>query len=324
VDAVRTRFAPSPTGDLHLGGAFSALAAWALARQAGGRFVLRVEDIDRPRVVAGAEPRQLDDLRWLGLTWDEGPDAEGPVGPYRQSERGALYRAALEDLTAQGRTYPCDCSRAEIARVASAPHQGEEVAYPGTCRDKSPGRSFRRSPAIRLRLEATDEIPCVDRVVGPIAPSLLHATGDFVLQRGDGVFAYQVAVSADDLAMGITDVVRGSDLVPSTPRQILLMQLWKELGRLAWAAGARVPRYWHLPLVAGPDGSRLAKRTPGATVRDLREAGIAPEVVIGHLAEALGLSATSEAIPAADLARRLPATPTFQVEPWRIPATWPS
>jgi glutamyl-tRNA synthetase len=300
-----TRFAPSPTGDLHLGSAFTALASWAVAARAGGRFLLRVEDIDTPRVVAGAEARQLDDLSWLGIAWD------GEI--VRQSERQPLYDAALDQLTTLGLTYPCDCSRAEIARVASAPHAGEEIAYPGTCRDKSPSRSFRRPPAVRLRLASTDVIDYADQIAGPIPRDALHAAGDFVLRRGDGVYAYQLAVSVDDLAMGITDVVRGSDLIPSTPRQLLLMRL---LGASA------LPRYWHLPLVTGPDGDRLAKRTHGTTVRELREAGIPRDVVLGHLAFGLGLEPSPEAISGIRVLTRTGARPVFRREPWAIPSRW--
>lgn len=302
---MRTRFAPSPTGDLHLGGALTALGAWWMARSTGGTTVLRVEDLDRPRVVPGAEARQREDLAWLGLDWDEGPGTEGPVGPYRQTERIARYDAALLALEAMGRTYPCDCSRAEIARVASAPHEGEEIRYPGTCRDRDPARALRRPPSIRLRVEERDEVAWEDGVRGPIDPGLLRAGGDFVLRRADGVYAYQLAVAFDDLVMGVTDVVRGDDLVASTPRQLLLMRLWQQ-SALPGMSAHRLPRYWHVPLVRAPDGTRLAKRTPGATVREARAAGVPPAVVVGRLACALGLTPSDSPILAADLARQGP------------------
>ena len=317
---MRTRFAPSPTGDLHLGGAFTALAAWWLARSSAGSTVLRVEDLDRPRVVAGAEERQREDLAWLGLDWDEEPGTAGKVGPYRQSERTSLYDEALAHLAAQGRTYPCDCSRAEIARAVSAPHEGEEVTYPGTCRDKDPARSLRRPAAIRLRLDARDEIEWGDCVAGEMSPRLLHATGDFVLRRGDGVYAYQLAVSVDDLAMGITDVVRGDDLLASTPRQLLLMQLWRADATASWAQGHEVPRYWHVPLVRDASGARLAKRTPLGTVRELREAGVPATTVVGQLAYGLGLLTSPAAVSARDLVGV--ALATFRKEPWALPVTW--
>jgi glutamyl-tRNA synthetase len=266
-----------------------------MARRAGGRFVVRVEDLDPPRVVKGSEARILDDLRWLGLDWDEGPDVGGPCAPYTQSARGPLYTAALEWLGARGLTYPCDCSRAEIARVALAPHAGEEARYPGICRDLDPGRKMKREPATRLRVPA-GELGFVDGVLGPYRHDVASVVGDFVLRRGDGVFAYQLAVTVDDLAMEITDVVRGADLLASTPRQILLARL----------LGAEAPRYWHVPLVVATDGSRLAKRTPGGTIRELREAGLRREAIVGPLREGLGLGATS-------------AWPT---SPWPIPEEW--
>jgi len=322
VRLVRTRFAPSPTGDLHLGGAFTALAAWWLARRTGGTAVLRVEDLDRPRVVPGAEARQLEDLAWLGLDWDEGPAGAGESGPYRQSERLAMYDEALSELARLGRTYACDCSRAEIARVASAPHAGEEIAYPGTCRDKAPERSMRRPPSIRVRIEETDEVPWVDGVVGAVDARLVHEVGDFVLRRGDGVYAYQLAVAADDLAMGMTDVVRGDDLVPSTPRQLLLMGLWQSTGRLSWANERATPRYWHLPLVRAADGERLAKRAAGTTIREVRAAGVSPETVIGQLACGLGILDAARLIRADELACIGEEHFAFRKEAWTIPRAW--
>jgi len=252
----RTRFAPSPTGDLHVGGALCALASHAIARADGGTFVVRMEDLDPPRVVAGSAERILDDLAWLGLEGDEGPRAGGPCAPYVQSARFSLYAGALAELEAAGLTYLCDCSRAEISRVASAPHEGEDAVYPGTCRAADPSRAMRRPPAVRFRGGAD-----VD---------------DFVLRRGDGVFSYQLAVSVDDLAMAIACVVRGADLAPSTPRQLAIMR----------ALGARedeVPRYVHLPLVRDARGERISKRTAGARVRALREGGVSAREVLDAL-----------------------------------------
>ena len=319
---VRTRFAPSPTGDLHLGGALTALAAWWLARSSGGSTVLRVEDLDRPRVVPGAEARQREDLTWLGLDWDEQPDGPGGFSPYRQSERAAHYDDALAALTTQGRTYPCDCSRAEIARVASAPHDGEELAYPGTCRTKDPTRSYRRPPAIRLRIEENDHVAWKDGVVGAVDPKLLRAAGDFVLRRGDGVYAYQLAVAADDLSMGITAVVRGDDLVSSTPRQLLLMNLWRSGGASPWALVHDLPAYWHLPLVRDPSGARLAKRTPRSTLRELRDAGISAGEVLGQLAYGLGILASPASTSSRDLVRTGAAAFSFRKTAWAPPPSW--
>lgn len=295
----RTRFAPSPTGDLHLGGALVALASWALARAAGGAFVVRVEDLDPPRVVAGSIARVLEDLAWLGLAWDEGPrpaggGAGGSCAPYTQSERGALYRAAIDALDARGLVYPCDCSRQEIARVASAPHAGEEVVYPGTCRARDPRRAFKRPPALRFR--APDRAFAWDDLVRGPTSERASVAGDFVLARGDGVYAYQLAVAVDDWAMRITDVVRGDDLLSSTPRQLALLEA---LG----VPAETIPRYGHVPLVRDADGARLAKRTPRSTVRALREEGAAPEAIVGTLARALGLGDGGPATPAAIAAR---------------------
>jgi len=279
-----TRFAPSPTGDLHLGGAWTALASWVVARRAGGRVRLRIEDIDRPRVVPGSRERIEQDLLWLGLDWDD--------APVLQSERTRLYERALAALTARGFVYPCDCSRAEIARAASAPHPGDETVYPGLCRDRDPARPMKRPPALRFRVPDTT-IAYDDAVAGPVAQDLAHDVGDFVLRRGDGVFAYQLAVVADDLATGITDVVRGADLLSSAPRQIAL----------ALALGAAPPRFAHVPMVVTPEGARIEKRAPGVTVRALRESGMPAEQIVGALAHGLGLAPTSAPATALAIAR---------------------
>jgi len=279
--AYRGRFAPSPTGDLHLGSAAAAIVAWCSARVAAGVLVLRVEDLDRPRVVPGVEERQLEDLRWLGLDWHEGPDVGGPRAPYRQSERGAAYEAAIAALAARDLVYLCDCSRADIARVASAPHPGEEgPRYPGTCRAHGmASRAWKRPPALRLRVPDRDVV-VQDALQGEIRQNVWRTVGDFVLRRGDSVHAYQLAVVVDDLAMGITEVVRGADLLASAPRQALLAEL----------LGGTPPRFAHLPMVTAPDAGRLAKRAGGATLRERRDAGVAAEQVVAVLARALGLA----------------------------------
>jgi len=290
----RGRFAPSPTGDLHLGSAAAALVAWLRARAADGAFVLRVEDIDTPRVVAGSEERQLDDLRWLGLDWDEGPDVGGPHAPYRQSEGGARYDTALAALDTQGRVFRCDCSRSEIARVASAPHAGDEgPRYPGTCRPLGMReRAWKRPPAIRFAVPP-GSIAVSDLWQGESAQDAAAVVGDFVLRRGDGLWSYQLACVVDDLAMGITEVVRGTDLLASAPRQIVL----------ARALGREPPAFAHLPLVVAADGSRLAKRDGGTTLREWRQAGRAADAVIGLLAWALGLRTTAAPLTARALLR---------------------
>lgn len=228
---------------------------------------MRVEDLDPPRVVEGSERAILEDLRWLALDGERAP---------AQSTRSAAYQDAIAALHRKDLVYPCDCSRQDIARVASAPHPGEEIAYPGTCRDLDPRRTYKRPPAFRFRA-SNEPIAWEDRVLGQQSGSPAVA-GDFVLVRGDGVFSYQLAVAVDDGAM-ITDVVRGNDLLSSTPRQIDLLR----------ALESSVPRYGHLPLVRASDGSRLAKRTPGAIVRDLRGRGISPGDVIEVLGASLGL-----------------------------------
>jgi len=291
----RGRFAPSPTGDLHLGGASTALCAWLAARAAGGVLVMRIEDIDTPRVRAGMQSRILEDLRWLGLDWDEGPDVGGNHGPYLQSERTALYHAALELLERQGTTFRCDCSRADIARAASAPHPGEEgPLYPGTCRRLPPDRSFRRAPAVRLAVPDRS-VRFFDEVFGDQSQHVASQCGDFVLRRGDGIYAYQLAVVVDDITQGITEVVRGADLLASTARQRLLMEL----------LGASPPRFAHAPLVVNTDGTRLAKRARGTPVRDYRDAGVDPRELITLLARALRLAdASDRRLSPADLVER--------------------
>ncbi|MDC3953147.1 tRNA glutamyl-Q(34) synthetase GluQRS [Polyangium jinanense] len=279
--AYRGRFAPSPTGALHLGSAAAAIFCAAAAQQAGGTLVLRMEDIDRPRVVPGAAEAILDDLAWLGLRWDESP-LRGPFAPYVQSERLALYEAALDDLAARGLVYYCDCSRAEIARVASAPHAGEEgPRYPGTCRPFGMRkRDFRRPPAVRLAVPDDDRaiITVHDRVLGTYTEHVGVVTGDFVLRRGDGVFAYQLAVVVDDLHMQITDVVRGGDLASSSARQILLGTLLR----------GTPPTFAHVPLLVADDGSRLAKRDKLMALRDHRAAGSDPRALVRAIAHAYG------------------------------------
>lgn len=276
----RGRFAPSPTGDLHLGSAAAALVAWLRARTEGGRLVLRVEDIDAPRVVAGSEARQLHDLRWLGLDWDEGPDVGGPHAPYRQSQRIARYDAAIEALAARGLVYLCDCSRREIAGIASAPHAGEEgPRYPGTCRGSGMrARAFKRPPAVRLALPDR-EVAIEDVLQGALRQNPSREVGDFVLRRGDGVHAYQLAVVVDDLAMEVTEVVRGIDLLSSAPRQALLAEM----------LGGRAPHFAHLPLLVDAHGERLQKRAPRHTLAGQRERAVSPAQVVARLGRALGL-----------------------------------
>lgn len=281
----RGRFAPSPTGAAHLGTARTALVAWLRARQAGGSFVMRVEDLDGPRVVPGSAEGILADLRWLGLSWDEGPDVGGPLGPYLQSQCFDRYAAALERLRIAGHVYPCTCSRKEIAAIASAP-DGEELVYPGTCR--AGATHPERVPSFRFRFDAQPSF--VDGVFGQRS---FPSCGDFILMRADGVFAYQLAVVLDDIAMGITEVVRGEDLLSSTPRQLALIA----------ALGAEPPSYFHVPLVLDESGERLGKRHGSLALSALRESGWTPERVVGLLGKSLGLDCPEE-ISAVDLVAR--------------------
>jgi glutamyl-tRNA synthetase len=283
----RGRFAPSPTGAMHLGNARTALLAWLDARSRGGAFLLRVEDLDRARLVPGAEGALLDDLAWLGIDWDEGPDRGGPYAPYRQSERVARYDAAVAELLAARRAFPCGCSRADVARAASAPHAEDEEGprYPGTCRGEEPGAvaaraaAAGRAPAIRFDGRGA-RFDFLDGLHGPVAAAR-DGIDDFVLRRADGTAAYQLAVAVDDAAMAVTHVVRGDDLLRSTPRQLALYQ----------ALGLPAPAFAHLPLLLAPGGERLAKRTRPATLAALRARGVPAAVVVGALAASAGLCA---------------------------------
>jgi glutamyl-Q tRNA(Asp) synthetase len=245
------RFAPSPTGPLHFGSLVTAVGSYCLARQAGGRWLLRIEDLDTPRVVAGAAEEIMRSLAVLGLEWD------GEV--VWQSQRISAYEAALARLRERGLVFACGCSRQEI--LASAPHPGEEgPVYPGTCRA---GLAAGRRPRA-LRIQVPDEVVCfADGLHGPVEQCLANAVGDFVLRRADGLFAYQLAVVVDDAESGVNQVVRGADLLTSTPRQIYLHA----------CLGNPLPHYVHLPLVVAPDGEKLSKRHGAVAVGSARERG---------------------------------------------------
>ncbi len=293
----RGRYAPSPTGEVHLGNASSALLAWLSIRARSGTFVMRMEDLDRPRVRPGLAGRILDDLAWLGLDWDEGPDRGGPHAPYDQGSRGALYRVAFERLREAGRVYPCFCSRSDVAAAASAPQlPGEERRYPGTCRGLTSFEVAERLQrgarhAWRFRVERDACPRFLDLVHGPWGAAE-SPPGDFVVWRSDEVAAYQVAVVVDDVAMEIDEVVRGADLLPSTAKQLLLYE----------ALGHSPPAFGHVPLLLGTDGARLSKRHAGTTLRELRERGLTPERIVGGLAYLLGLRRSVEPVSARSLA----------------------
>lgn len=277
----RGRYAPTPSGDLHLGNLRTAIVAWLHARASGGRILLRIDDLDVDRCSVAAEGRQLEDLAWLGLTWD------GP--PERQSERIDAYRAAADRLAGQGLAYPCFCSRAEVRAAASAPHGDEGPVYPGTCRDLDPAHAAERVAAgerhsLRLRTP-----PGVERfrdfVHGDVEIDVQAAAGDLVLVRSDGVIGYQLACAVDDARPQMTHVVRGEDLLASAAFQRVIMRL----------LDLEPPDYGHVPLLLGPDGARLAKRHGAITLRDHIAHGATPEGVVGMLAGMFGIGDGSPA-----------------------------
>ncbi|OAK55586.1 tRNA glutamyl-Q(34) synthetase GluQRS [Rhodococcoides kyotonense] len=284
------RFAPSPSGDLHLGNLRTALLAWLFARSTDRDFLMRIEDLDRVR--EGAEARQLADLQAIGLDWD------GPLT--RQSERTALYDDAIARLTASGMTYECFCTRREILEAASAPH-APDGAYPGTCRTLTAEEraSKTRPPALRLRADVTD-FSIDDVVLGRFHGQV----DDFVLRRVDGVAAYNLAVVVDDGEQGIDQVVRGDDLLTSSPRQAYLATLLE----------LPTPTYAHVPLALNAQGKRLAKRDGAVTLEDQAAMGLGPFDVLALLAQSLELAEPGEAVTVADLLARwdpskLPTTP---------------
>lgn len=297
---MRLRFAPSPTGQLHVGNARTALFNWLLARANGGTFILRIEDTDRERSTQASERAILDDLRWLGLTWDEGPEAAGAVGPYRQSERLATYRAWAERLGKADRAYYCFCTPAEIeAERQAALAAGAVPRYSGKCRSLSAAEATRRiitgTPAVvRFRVPDVDEFSFDDRVRGTVSVKR-EMIGDFVLLRADGMPAYNFAVVVDDILMGITHVIRGEDHVPNTPRQLMLYE----------AFGAPPPVFAHLSLVLGPDHAPLSKRHGATSVAEFRARGYLPEALVNYLA-LLGWSPGDDAelLTLSELARR--------------------
>lgn len=273
------RYAPSPTGRLHLGNLRTALLAEQDIRRQGGLFLLRMEDTDSPRNVTGADDQIIRDLEWLGVTFDEGPhlSPEGPAGPYRQSERWAIYEAAIRHLAKLGLVYPCHCSRKQLQSAASAPHGPDGIIYPGTCGKReqtadldeiltaaraNPGKN--QAVSLRFRASAIDSFEITDesRPDWRVVPAT--DTGDFVILRRDGLWAYQFVCAVDDALMGISRVVRGEDLMNSTPRQVAIMA----------ALGFKSPTYRHVPLLMDESGQRLSKRTDAASLDPLRAAGV--------------------------------------------------
>jgi glutamyl-tRNA synthetase len=269
----RGRLAPSPTGYLHLGHARTFWIAQERSRAAGGTLILRNDDLDAARCRPEFTAAMLEDLRWFGLSWSEGPDLGGPVAPYAQSERMPQYVAAFEKLRALGAIYPCTCSRQDVLRALGAPHAGEEEPiYPGTCRPlagNDQGQMARAEVNWRFRVPDGETLSFVDRALGPHTEIAGQDFGDFLVWRKDGFPSYQLACTVDDAAMGITEVVRGTDLLTSTCRQLLLYR----------ALALPVPDFYHCPLMTDARGIRLAKRDDALSLRTLRGHGATPEAL---------------------------------------------
>lgn len=281
------RFAPSPTGRMHAGNIFAALVAWLVAKSQGGRMVLRVEDLDRER----SKPRFVSDVQRdfesLGLTWDE--------GPYFQHDRDEAYRAAFDALAGRNLVYPCFCTRADL-HAASAPHRGEKPVYPGTCRSLSADeRSARAAATGRVpaeRLIVPDRVYGLDDLVqGPYTQNLARDCGDFLVRRSDGAFAYQLAVVVDDAEQGVNSVVRGMDLLCSTPQQIYLQELLGLPGAV----------YAHVPLIVGERDRRLSKRDRDAALDELLVRFKTPAAIIGHIAGLTGLAPSADPVTPEEL-----------------------
>ena len=287
-EGTRGRYAPSPTGAQHLGNARTALVAWMQARLQGGVFVMRMEDLDLPRVQPGSAAQILSELEWMGLDWDEGQGVGGLCAPYQQSGRDDLYAAALRLFDNNGLVFKCVCSRRDIRMAASAPH-GKTPKYPGTCRLAKPC-PHDRPYAWRFRVP-NEIIGFDDAIAARATQNVAMEVGDFVLKRSDGLYAYQLAVVIDDALMGISDVVRGMDLIESTPRQILLFD----------ALGVPPPTYWHVPLMRDGDGRRMSKRFGSTTIEGFRAGGGDARQLVGELAASLGLVESGASLTPRDL-----------------------
>lgn len=285
----RGRLAPSPTGALHLGNVRTFMIAWLRARACGGEVIFRMEDLDHPRDKPGAAAAAVEDLRWLGFDWD---------AEFVQSRRLAFYRAARATLAERGLLYPCVCSRRDVEHAQSAPHAGEQLFYPGTCRGRfaSWGEACAflagsgRLPCWRFRVEAGTVVAFDDVFAGRVEQDVARTLGDFPVARDEGGAGYTLAVTVDDALMGVTEVVRGDDLRTATPAQILLYR----------ALGYEPPAFCHVPLVVGPDGRRLAKRHGDTRIAAFRAAGERPEAILGRLAATCGWG-TGEPVSLRDL-----------------------
>ena len=323
------RLAPSPTGALHLGNVRTFMIAWLRARSQGGKVILRMEDLDHPKDKPGAAAQAIEDLRWLGFDWDE---------EYVQSERKAIYREVLESLRTQGLVYPCVCSRRDVESAQSAPHAGEQLYYPGTCRGRfqswdaakeflatssgarvsSDSRDPRsssgsRTPCWRFRVPKNTVVAFDDAFASHFEQDVSRTLGDFPLARDEFGAGYTLACTVDDLLMGVTEVVRGDDLLPATPAQILLANALRNSSDLHLHLHS-TPSYCHVPLVVGKDGKRLAKRHGDTRIATSREQGKTPEEMLGFLAASCGWAETGERVTLRDLLPRfdlgtIPRTP---------------
>lgn len=314
--AVAGRYAPSPTGRMHLGNLFSALMSWLSVKSRGGRWILRIEDLDPQRSKPEYSRLIEDDLSWLGLDWDEGGLADrGPHGPYSQSRRGEIYADYLAKIENTGYTYPCSCTRADIM-ATQAPHQSDgRVIYGGRCRpatmprpasERNNNAGLNTAARYSTRLYVPDEeIGFTDKVYGHRSVNLTHECGDFILRRADGAWAYQLAVVVDDALMGVTEVVRGSDLLLSTAQQIYLYRL----------LGLPAPEFAHVPLICNSEGRRLSKRDMSLNMSELRQAKSAREIIgtLAHIGGLINEPAPCEARELLDLFdwKKVPSTETI-------------
>lgn len=285
------RYAPSPTGRLHLGNLRTALLAWLHARLHKGQFLLRMDDLDTPRVVPGSAEQIVQDLQWLGLDWD------GEIE--WQSQQQTRYQTTLTTLQQQGLVYPCFCSRKDIQQAASAPH-GKTAVYPQTCRNLTAFAQAERAQQKQaaLRLQVAGEIAFTDGIFGPQTEDMSADCGDFIVKRADGLFAYQLAVVLDDAAQGVTDVLRGADLLHVTGRQAWLHEL----------LGFTVPQYWHVPLLLDKQGQRLSKRDGSESLAQWQAQGKTSEQVIACLVHSIGLFKSTPAMSANELLEALTLT----------------
>ena len=303
------RLAPSPTGALHLGNVRTFMIAWLRARNQGGKVIFRMEDLDHPKDKPGAAAQAVEDLKWLGFDWDE---------EYVQSERKAIYREALESLRAQGLVYPCVCSRKDVEAAQSAPHAGEQMYYSGTCRGRfknwaeakdfldgtsdSRSSSVSRMPCWRFRVSENTIVSFDDAFVGHYEQNVSEVLGDFPLARDEFGAGYTLACTVDDLLMGVTEVVRGDDLLAATPAQILLARALVPC--LSNFSNVSNLSYCHVPLVVGRDGKRLAKRHGDTRIATYREQGKSPEEILGFLAASCGWAGKGESVSLCDLLMR--------------------